>query len=57
MGHRKALYRELYDLTKHGRVGSYEVARRMPTELRRFWFEQMAADNRSQEEEARAIRR
>jgi len=55
--HRKALYRELYDAVKYGKVGDYEVARRMPTELRRWWLEQVAADQKAEADEIERLRK
>lgn len=54
--HKRALYRQLYDVVFYGRVGGLDVARRMPTELRKFWLEQVVADREEQrkaEENAR----
>ena len=55
--HKKALYRELYDVTVHGKVGNLEIAWGMPTEFRRFWFQQMAEDRKAEAEETERIRR
>lgn len=38
---RKGLYRELFELTYFGKVGSFWDARKLPTELRRFWIERV----------------
>ena len=41
---RKTLFRELYEVVFYGKVGSFWDARRMPTEIRRFWVDQVIAD-------------